>query len=215
MNVDDGLHEAERALALVAARGFALPSGDDGRLAYVKLPPSLPGLPRRYVAVQPGATVPARAWSPAKMRALVARLRDDGHAVVVLGSAPETELAREVAGDSGALELAGRTTFAEFAAVVRDAAALVVGNTAGIHVASAVGTPVVSIFAPTILPARFAPYRVPHVLLGDHGIACAGCRARTCPYAGQPCTGGVGIAEVVAALAAHRLERPTPTEMIA
>ena len=78
VRADDGIddvHEVERALRLVAARGFALPAADDGRLAYVPLPARDPQLPGRYVAVQPGATVEARAWSPAKLRALVARLR--------------------------------------------------------------------------------------------------------------------------------------------
>ena len=211
--VDDGLHEVQRALSLVGARGFHLPPGDDGRLAYLPLPARDRSLPQRYVAVQPGATVAARAWAPEKLRRLIAQLRYDGHAVVVVGSVNEALLAREVAGDSGAIDLAGRTTYAEFAAVIRDAVALVVGNSSGIHIASAVGTPVVTIFAPTILPARFAPYHVPFVMLGDLTIACAGCRARTCPFVGQPCTGVVEVADVVNALHGLGLEHPTPTEM--
>ncbi len=215
VRVDDDVHEVQRALTLVAARGFHLPPADDGRLAYVTLPVRDRALPQRYVAVQPGATVAARAWAPNKLRLLVARLRRDGHHVVVLGSASEAALVREVVGDSGALDLAGRTTYAEFAAVIRDAAALVVGNSAGIHIASAVGTPVVTIFAPTILPARFAPYAVPYVMLGDLAIACAGCRARVCPFGGQPCTGIVDVDDVVRALHELGLEHPTPTEMTA
>ncbi len=198
--VDDGMHEVERALALVAARGYALPDGDDGRLRYRDLPQRLAHLPARYVAVQPGATVPARRWAPEKMTALVATLRAEGRDVVVLGSANERELGAAVTGSSGAIDLTGRTTFAEFASVVRDADALVVGNSSGIHVASAVGTPVATIFPPTIDPARFAPWRTPYVMLGDRDIACAGCRARVCPIPGQPCTGGVEPAEVAAAL---------------
>lgn len=213
--VNDDLHEAERALALVATRGFALPPGDDGRLAYAALPPRDARLPQNYVAVQPGATVAARAWAPEKLRALVAKLRALGRDVVVAGTANEAELVRTVVGDSGALDLAGRTTYSEFAALVRDARALVVGNSSGIHIASAVGTPVVSIFAPTILPARFAPYRVPHVMLGNHAIACAGCRARKCPIVGQPCTGVVEVQDVLAALHTLGLEHRTLTEMTA
>ena len=215
VRVDDDVHEVRRALTLVASRGFALPHGDDGRMAYVPLPARNPALPQRYVAVQPGATVAARAWAPRKMRALVARLRSLGHDVVVVGSANEAALVREVVGDSGALDLAGRTTYAEFAAVVRDAAALVVGNSSGVHIASAVGTPVVTIFAPTILPARFAPYEIPFAMLGDLTIGCAGCRARVCPFEGQPCTGVVEVGDVVRALHELGLENPTPTEMIA
>lgn len=199
VHVNDDLHEVERALALAAACGYRLPPGDDGGLRYRPLPPRATELPAEFVALQPGATANARAWAPAKMRALAAYLHAEGHAVVVLGSAAERDLCRFVSGDS-ALDLSGRTTFAEFAAAVRDARALVVGNSAGIHVASAVGTPVVSIFAPTIPARRFAPWRVPHVLLGNADIACAGCRARVCPVPGQPCTGIVEPHDVAAAL---------------
>jgi ADP-heptose:LPS heptosyltransferase len=216
VRVSDDVHEVERALALTAACGYPLPPGDDGKLRYRPLPPRSAELPAEFVALQPGATVAARAWAPAKMRALAARLRAEGHAVVVLGSAAERDLCRFVSGDS-ALDLSGRTTFAEFAAAVRDARALVVGNSAGIHVASAVGTPVVSIFAPTIPARRFAPWRVPHVLLGDADIACAGCRARICPVPGQPCTGVVEPADVVGALDALGVGSVTasPLEVIA
>ena len=208
VNVSDDIHEVERALALVRAAGYALPPGDDATLAYRNLPPTDRRLPQRYVVVQPGATVPARAWDPHKLRALVRRLQSAGEDVVVVGSADERELARTVAGDSGALDLCGTTTYAEFAAVIRDARALVVGNTSGIHVASAVGTPVVTIFPPTIPFLRFAPWRVPYVVLGDQTIVCAGCRARTCPFPAQPCTGCVSVDDVLRAL--DGLTRPLP-----
>ena len=214
-HVRDDIHEVERALALVRAAGYVPPHGDDARLAYRELPPRRAGLPEEYVVVQPGATVAARAWAPGKLRALVARLSARGRAVVVVGNAQEAGLAREVVGMSGALDLCGATTYAEFAAIVRDASALVVGNSAGIHVASAVGTPVVTIFAPTIAPVRFAPWRVPFAMLGDHAIACAGCRARVCPIPGQPCTGEIGIDEVVAALESLLAENRVCREVVA
>ena len=209
-HVDDDLHEVERGLALARACGFALPPEDDASLRCVPLPASDRFVGREpYVVVQPGATVEARAWAPARMRGLVARLTSRDTRVVVVGDAGERDLARFVVGDSDALDLSGRTTFAEFAAVVRDARALVVGNTSGVHVASAVGTPVVSIFPPTVPARRFAPWRVPYELLGDQQIACAGCRARSCPIPGQPCTGLVSDDEVCASLARVRTMRAT------
>ncbi|HEY4440067.1 MAG TPA: hypothetical protein VGN14_06400, partial [Candidatus Elarobacter sp.] len=64
--VDDDLHEVERALSLAEAAGFALPANDDTRLRMhvgTRNPVADLG---HYVVVHPGATVPARAWSPAK-----------------------------------------------------------------------------------------------------------------------------------------------------
>jgi ADP-heptose:LPS heptosyltransferase len=63
-----------------------------------------------------------------------------------------------------------------------------------------VRTPVVSLFAPVVPAARWRPWRVPHVLLGDQNAACAGSRARVCPVAGHPCLSSVSPADVLAAI---------------
>lgn len=196
--VDDNVHEVERALSLAAAAGFRLPAHDDARLAMAVGAENPVARLRPYVVVHPGATVSARAWAPANNRALVAELRARGSNVVVTGGQVERELCARVAGRDG-YDLSGRTDFATLARVIADADAIVVGNTGAAHVAAAVATPVVSLFAPTIPAARFRPWRVPHELLGDQDIACAGCRARRCPIAGQPCL-DVDTAEVIDAL---------------
>jgi ADP-heptose:LPS heptosyltransferase len=86
------------------------------------------------------------------------------------------------------------------AALLDRAAAVVVGNTGPAHLAAAVGTPVVSLFAPVVPAARWAPYGVPTVLLGDQGAACRGTRARECPVPGHPCLASVSPDDVVAAV---------------
>jgi ADP-heptose:LPS heptosyltransferase len=77
---------------------------------------------------------------------------------------------------------------------------VICGNTAAAHVASAVKTPVVEIFPPTVPAVRFRPWMVPHELLGDQDISCKGCRARVCPLPTQLCTAFISVDEVVAAL---------------
>ncbi len=202
--VPDDCHEVERALSLANAAGFALPPHDEGRLAMrVARDNPVAGL-RPYVVVHPGATVPARAWDPHANRDLVHALVARGETVVVTGGAGERELCAYVAGGE-ALDLAGATDFAALARVIADASGIVVGNTGAAHVAAAVGTPTVSLFPPTIPAARFRPWMVPHVLLGDQDIACRGCRARTCPLEDQPCLGVVTVDDVVAALDAIRM----------
>jgi ADP-heptose:LPS heptosyltransferase len=208
----DGLHEVEAALDLARAAGAALPDGDDGRLALrrpLPLPP--PGLPRApFVVVHPGASVPARAPRPDDARAYAAALVAAGWSVVVTGGPGERDLAGHVAsGVPGVVNLAGRTSLGELAAVLDAAACVVVGNTGPAHLAAAVGTPVVSLFAPVVPADRWAPYGVPTVLLGDQGAACGGTRARECPVAGHPCLASVTPDDVVAAVArlAARRER--------
>jgi ADP-heptose:LPS heptosyltransferase len=213
-DVPDDLHEVERALSLARAAGYALPPHDEGRLAMrvAERNPVADCAP--YVVVHPGATVPARAWDPRANRDLVAALAARGETVIVTGGAAERDLCSYVAGAAAnargvgrVANLAGATDFTTLARVIADADALIVGNTGAAHVAAAVGTPVVSLFPPTIPAARFRPWMVPHALLGDQEIACRGCRARTCPLEDQPCLGVVTVGDVVAALAAVRKPR--------
>jgi ADP-heptose:LPS heptosyltransferase len=63
-----------------------------------------------------------------------------------------------------------------------------------------VGTPVVSLFAPVVPSARWAPHGVPVALLGDQRAPCRDSRARQCPVAGHPCLSGVAPAAVCAAV---------------
>ena len=208
--VPDHLHEVERNLSLVATLGHFLPAGDDGRLRVRRQPDRAPaGVPAgRYVVVHPGASVPARAWAPEANARLVARLAELGCQVVVPGAPSERTLCAGVAAAApGAVDLSGATGLAGLAEVLAGADAVVVGNTGPAHLAAAVGTPVVSIYAPTVPASRWRPWRVPHVLLGVQDISCAGCRSRVCPVPGQPCIGSIEVDDVVAAVA--RLTRAT------
>lgn len=201
--VDGDVHEVERSLSLVAARGYRLPDGDDGRLAVrVAIEPATPAGGEPYVAVHPGASVPARTWPAERHAALVDALVDDGRRVVVTGGPAEVELTARVAGPvrPEVLDLGSRTSFAELSDVLRGADAVVVGNTGPAHLAAAVGTPVVSLFAPTVPAGRWRPWRVPHVLLGDQEAACAASRARVCPVPGHPCLSSVTVEDVLAAV---------------
>jgi len=196
--------ETERALDLAAACGARLDPGDDGRLrirpevlSAVARPVDAP-----YVVLHPGTSVPARAWPPDHFRAACAALRDEGYAVVVTGAADEADLTAHVADAevTGALDLGGRTDLGGLAGVLAGAEAVVVGNTGPAHLAAAVGTPVVSLFAPTVPAARWAPYGVPVALLGDQRAPCAGTRATRCPVAGHPCLSSVAPTAVVEAV---------------
>ena len=204
--IHDDLHEVERALALARAAGGVLPAGDDGALR-IRLEADAggsPGLPGSYVVVHPGASVPARAWPAEHNAALVDALLEEGRHVVVTGGPSERELTAVVAGPArdGVTDLGGRTSFAELAEVIAGGDCIVVGNTGPAHLAAAVGTPVVSPFAPTVPAVRWRPWAVPHELLRRE-VPCAGCRARRCPVPGHPCLSGVPVEDALAAV--HRL----------
>lgn len=199
--VPDDLPEPERALSLAEACGAPLPPGDDGRLAVRGTATTSDAAPPApYVVLHPGTSVPARAWPPERFREACELLVAEGHRVVVTGAPSERDLTAYVAGSSGADDLGGRTDVAGLAAVLAGADAVVVGNTGPAHLAAAVGTPVVSLFAPTVPAVRWAPYGVPRVLLGDQHAACRDTRATTCPVPGHPCLSSVSAGDVLTAL---------------
>jgi ADP-heptose:LPS heptosyltransferase len=207
--IGDDVHEVERSLDLAAAAGFPPPPGDDGALAIRRdecrlvLPMGASGDIRGadYVVVHPGASVPARAWAPERNAALVQALVAAGRRVVVTGAPGEAGLTELVAGPprDEVTDLGGRTSLAELAEVLAGARCVVVGNTGPAHLAAAVGTPVVSLFAPTVPALRWRPWRVPHELLYAD-VPCAGCRARVCPVEGHPCLGEITVEDVTSAV---------------
>jgi ADP-heptose:LPS heptosyltransferase len=226
--VTGDMPEAERNLSLARAAGFRLPGGDDGRLAVREPLPDTAGLTGdgRYVVVHPGASVPARRPSAAVLGGIVTELTAAGHRVVITGTAAERPLAAQVRGHAAAAgpgpvtDLSGRTSLAALASVLAGADAAVAPNTGAAHLAAAVGTPVVSLFAPVVPAARWAPFGVPSVVLGDQGAPCAGSRARRCPVPGHPCLDAVDPREVADAVAAllprHRdsQRRPSPAGVL-
>jgi ADP-heptose:LPS heptosyltransferase len=214
--IDDDVHEVERSLSLMRAMGHALPDDDDGALRVLHAPAALPfGEP--YVVVHPGASVSARAWAPERHAELVGALVAAGWNAVVTGSPEERALTAFVAGGGAARpdrvrDLGGATDLAQLAAVLKGAAAVVVGNTGPAHLAAAVGAPVVSLYAPTVPAVRWRPWRVPHAILNEP-VPCAGCRAKACPVAGHPCIDALPLARVLEAV--ERLATPAPEALAA
>jgi len=215
VDVSDDLHEVERGLAVVAALGASPDPSDRGGLELVPSMPEPPHLSATggtaTVVLCPGASVPARAWSPRRFHDLARLLVERGHAVLVCGAPDEAALTGVVAdGVDGAHDLGGRTTLGQLAAVMAEADIVVTGNSGPSHLAAAVGVPVVCLYAPTVPARRWRPWRVEHRLLGRQDIPCAGCRAVRCPVPGHPCIDDVSAhvvaREVDALLAATRRE---------
>jgi len=207
-----GGHEVEAALDVAAAAGAPRPHHP--RLAVRRpLPPVTEGLPTEvrsagYVVLHPGASVPARGLRPGHAARIAAALAGAGHAVVVTGGPAEREqvgeavsMARRQCPGATLVDLAGATDLAGLAAVLEAADCTVVGNTGPAHLSAAVGTPVVSLFAPVVPAERWRPYGVPVRLLGDQQAPCRDSRARDCPVPGHPCLGGISGDEVVRAVA--------------
>jgi ADP-heptose:LPS heptosyltransferase len=209
----DGVrHEVERALELVGEVGFetndrrlALDVPDEARRDATALVRALGGRGPNVV-VHPGCTMPARTY-PAELfaRSIEAIVSELGATVFVTGSHEERELVEGVCTQIGedqrrrVYPLAGVVSFEMFAALLGASDLVVTNNTGPMHVAAAVGTPVVALFALTNPPEQWRPWGVAHRLLYKD-VPCRLCYARICPFA-QECLRGVTPREVVAAAA--------------
>jgi ADP-heptose:LPS heptosyltransferase len=201
--------EPVRMLTIAAGAGYQLPAGDDGRLAVRRpLPDAETGLGSGvpFVVVHPGTSAPARAYPAARWAGVIERLTADGWQVAVTGSPAERPLTAAVLGSVSATsadavrDLAGRLTLGQLAAVLDRAAVTVVANTGPAHLSAAVGTPVVSLFAPVVPARRWAPYGVPVELLGDQHAACRDTRWVDCRIDGHPCLSSVTADDIVGAV---------------
>ncbi|KAB1938507.1 glycosyltransferase family 9 protein [Micromonospora sp. ALFpr18c] len=121
--------------------------------------PAPRGLPTGATLLHPGSKIPAKRWPAERFAALARALTDQGHRVLLTGSADERALAVRVADDAGLPSdavLAGRTDLGALAALVADARLVVSGDTGVAHLATAYGTASVVLFGP-VPPARWGP----------------------------------------------------------
>ncbi|MFH0909249.1 MAG: lipopolysaccharide heptosyltransferase II [bacterium] len=116
--------------------------------------------PARRVGVLPGAARgPSKRWPVEYFAAVAQRLaREQSAHVVVFGSGAENDTCRAVAGWAGdhAINLAGRTTLPEWAAALKLCDLVICNDSGGMHLAAAVGTPVLAVYGLTD-PARTGP----------------------------------------------------------
>ncbi|HLT26330.1 MAG TPA: glycosyltransferase family 9 protein [Zeimonas sp.] len=202
-------HEVERQLDLVAffaprphdlRLSFRVPVADRASLA-VKLDAAGvdPQAPR--IVVHPGASAPSRRWSASKFAATVRELaqRQPG-ALVLTGDASEAALVESVVRQAGRPArvhgVAGALTLGELGALLEGADLLIANNTGPVHVAAALGTPVVDLYALT--NPQHVPWRVPARVL-NRDVPCRNCYRSLCPNGTQACLSGVEPHEAVAA----------------
>jgi ADP-heptose:LPS heptosyltransferase len=186
----DGLHQADRNLHLLAALGIdaadralhlAVPA-DAERAAAQCLDDA--GIGDAPIVVAPGASCAARRYDPTRYGIAARQLaRETGRDVVVVGTERERPIADAVVDAcSGAVSLAGRTSFPELAAIVARAGLVLCGNSATLHLADAFVRPVVALYAGTDRESEWGPRQAPARLLRIETF-CAPCRRFDCPYA--------------------------------
>lgn len=162
------------------------------------------GARRQLIALAPGASRATKRWPTHHWVALVRRLVEAGNDVVVVGGPAEREVGEELeaAGGEAAVSAAGCFDPAGTAALLKRARALISGDTGAMHLATAVGTPVVALFGPTVEAFGFFPYHAKATVL-QRDLACRPCSAQggpACPLRHHRCLQDLQPAEVLEAL---------------
>jgi predicted lipopolysaccharide heptosyltransferase III len=155
---------------------------------------------RPVIIIQPGARYWFKAWPYERFAELADRLASDyGCQVLIGGSREEEALAQRIheAAKSRPISMAGLATLKQFAAIAKRAA-LFVGNDSGaMHIAAAVGTPMVALFGPSN-PDEWGP-RGDRVKVLYKGLDCRACFHPTCEQGELNCMKQISVGEVVTA----------------
>ena len=233
---EDRMHEVEHGLDLVAQVGFhatasnlVLRVPEEARRRVLGLAP-WPNAPRGWghlreaagplVVVHPGCSMPARTYPAGQYAEVVERLVADlGARVVFTGAGDERDLLHSIhhqltlPARRATATFLGDGAFADLCALIEEANAIVTNNTGPMHIAAALRTPVVALFALTNPPEEWRPWHVPHRLL-FHDVPCRLCYQKVCPYTHDclrlvaPATVVEAVAELLAATGASEHEQP-------
>ena len=157
------------------------------------------GGPRRFALINPGAAWPNKRWPPDRYGEVAAFVREQCALIpIVLWGPGEEQLADAVvAASSNAAIAAPPTDIGDVVALARAAALVISGDTGPLHVATAVGTPTISLFGPTD-PDRNGPWSPEDIAVSRYERC--GCHYDRRCHERRWCLADVTTAEVAAAI---------------
>jgi heptosyltransferase-2 len=180
---DSSAHEIERNLALAAPLGITgkgrplprlFPSEEDRRIVDDVLGPVSRG---RMIAVAPGSLWATKRWPEERFRELVSLLAENRKSVVLVGGEADVPLCGRIASGLGTsvVDASGRLSLLQSAELIRRCAAIVTNDSAPMHLAVAVGTPVVALFGATVPAFGFSPAGPRDRVVETPGLDCRPC----------------------------------------
>lgn len=171
----------------------------------------LAGTLRPFAVFVVGSSCPSRRWFPDRTAAVARALwKERGYPAVLIGTASDRAFAAGVRAAAGSpiTDVVGQTTLREALGILTEAAVVVSPDSGAMHLAAAVGTPVVSLWGAT-RAERSAPQGSEHLtVVGEAG--CAPCYLKDCPI-GRVCMETVRVDSVVAQVSAA-LQEPERVE---
>ncbi|MBU3740848.1 MAG: glycosyltransferase family 9 protein [Candidatus Kapabacteria bacterium] len=148
-----------------------------------------------FVVVAPGTAWPTKQWPTIRMQEVATMIVNAGRRVVVLGD-------RSVRGciqGPGIVDLCGRTTLRESAAIIAMATSIVCNDSAPLHLASLQSVPVVAVFGPTTTDFGFGPFGSRNAVV-EQDLPCRPCSPHgtaACPLGTHACMTGIDADRVM------------------
>jgi lipopolysaccharide heptosyltransferase II len=153
------------------------------------------------VALFPGSSDRKKCWEMVRFISLATRLTEGGAAVVIVGGQEEVSAGEEIIKGATGLNLAGKTSLVETAAIIARADVLVSGDSGLLHIATGLHIPTVALFGPSNIE-KWAPRGSGHKVIGKR-LSCSPCsRYGTippCPH-NVRCMADISVEEVVHAV---------------
>lgn len=148
---------------------------------------------RPFIALAPGAAHATKRWPLEHWHALLRRIQGEGFDVVLVGGRDDVSVAHALAANAGGrvANAAGQFGLQGTGAVLRSARVVVSGDTGVMHMATAVDTPVVALFGPTVRPFGFFPY-TSRARVMELALPCRPCSSQgssRCPLGHHRCLG--------------------------
>lgn len=200
-------HEVQRQLDLVATLGYSavretlsltIPQSAQENLWQILQSTGI-DLNQPWIVLHPGATAPSRRYAPEGFTEISRCLIRQGYQIIFVGKHLEYDLIHWIQNQltSASCSLVDCLTLGELAALLKVSALLISNNSGPVHLAAAVGTPVVDLYALT--NPQHTPWQVPHRVL-FHDVPCKFCYKSICPEGHHHCLSLVTPDQVMAAV---------------
>jgi ADP-heptose:LPS heptosyltransferase len=156
---------------------------------------------KSFIAIFPGGSIPERRWGAERFKGLTGKLNAEGIPVVVVGGKEDVSAGEIIIAGNYGINLAGKTSLVETAAVIEKSAVLVSGDSGILHVGVALGRPTVSLLGPGIAK-KWAPRGPRHIVINKN-LPCSPCTkfgyTPKCPINAR-CMAEITVGEVVGAV---------------
>lgn len=137
-----------------------------------------------YIVVAPGSKWETKKWGKEQYAKLIELLLTTGEKCVLIGSTEDMDDCNFIARKTGVPSLAGHTNLTELLYIIKNSKLLISNDSAPVHFANLVGTPVVDIFGPTSPIFGFAPIGADDLIIEKDNLECRPCQihgGKKCP----------------------------------